>query len=101
MYQYCPKCKELIQDGDTCPECGVLLEITLELPTRELSNKEKWIYITGYLLLVLTAFWGRDLTQMEELTNGAIILLMFTAFSIFWYYIRGRGGLGWPPTWGF
>lgn len=71
----------------------------MDQPKRELTRQEKWMYIMGYIVLAITAFWGRDFTNMDEMINGVIIFGMFTAFSIFWFYFSERGGLGYP-IWG-
>lgn len=100
MYQHCPKCKELIEETDFCPHCNVDLNAPL-VTKRELSSKQKIMYALGYLILAFTAFFERDLTNRTDLIEGVVVFGAFVLFSALWFYIRGRGGLGRPPFWGF
>ena len=94
MYQYCPKCKKLIQETDTCPHCNTPLNTTQPKP--KLTTRQKTALILAYLVLAFAAFYGRNLTNTQEIIEGTIMLAAFTGLSIFWYYLGARGGIGYP-----
>ncbi len=100
MYQYCPGCKELIQEGDVCPHCQTVLVEKIE-GRKPLTRKEKALYLAGYLVLFISVFLGRDLTNRQDVTNGLIIYGVIIVFSGFWFIIREWGGVGYPPIWGY
>ena len=97
MYQICPHCKKTIEEeGDYCPHCHELLSTPVQL-VRPLTRKEIMMYIAGYILLAYSVFAGRDLSNFHELRDGLIIYGAVILFSAFWYWIRKKGGVGYPP----
>ncbi|MFH1180490.1 MAG: hypothetical protein V1710_09025 [Candidatus Bathyarchaeota archaeon] len=96
MYQYCPKCKRLIDETDVCPYCQTSLTDSHTQLKQKLSRKEIALYALGYILLAVIAFLGRDLTNMQELVEGTIIFGAFVGFSVLWFYFSARGGIGYP-----
>ena len=97
MYQICPHCREVVRDGDYCPHCCELLETRQVRRVRSITRREKGMYLLGYLLLAYSVFAGRDLSNMQELRDGLIVYGAVILFSAFWYWIRKRGGVGYPP----
>ena len=97
MYQHCPKCKKLVEETDVCPHCHTSLQ-TYSTVTymRKLTRKEIAMYALGYLILAFTAFFERDLTNMQDLIEGSIIFSVFVIFSVLWFYFGSHGGLGYP-----
>ncbi len=94
MYQICPKCRQPVAVEDTvCPRCDTEIE-----PFDSLKNRRRdTIYnIIGVMLLAVTAFFERDLTNDEDMVQGAIVFSALMMGSVVWLYIRGRGGTGYP-----
>ncbi len=52
--------------------------------------------IIGVLALAVTAFFERDITNYEDVAQGAIVFSALMMGSVFRFYIRGRGGIGYP-----
>ena len=96
MYQYCPKCKRLIEETETCPYCKTVIAEYTASPPHKLTRKEMAMYALGYLILAFVAFFQRDLSNTQELLEGTIIFGAFVAFSVLWFYFRARGGIGYP-----
>jgi RNA polymerase subunit RPABC4/transcription elongation factor Spt4 len=96
MYQYCPKCKKLIEETDVCPYCHTTLQTDSSEPKHKLTRKEIATYALGYLILTFVAFFERDLTNMLDLLIGSIIFGAFVSFSVLWFYFGSRGGTGYP-----
>ncbi|MCW4050206.1 MAG: zinc ribbon domain-containing protein [Candidatus Bathyarchaeota archaeon] len=97
MYQYCPVCKALVSEDDTaCPNCSASLQGEAGIQKRGLTQREIAYYVLGFVLLAIAAFYRRDLGNNEDLMNGTVIFGFLVIGSVFWYYIRGRGGIGYP-----
>lgn len=73
----------------------------MESSRGKLTRKDLTLYALGYILLAYVAFVERDLTNRADLMEGVVVFGGFVLFSTLWFYIRGRGGLGRPPYWGF
>ncbi len=87
MHQICPFCKKLVSEEHTkCLYCGNLL--TFEVKKKRLTKKEVIFYVIGFLLLFITIFYNRDLTNFSEIREGLIILVLITGFAVFFGRIR-------------
>ena len=53
-------------------------------------------YIIGVFALAVTAFWERDLGNFDDVIQGGVLFGALIIGSFFWFYIRGRGGMGYP-----
>lgn len=52
--------------------------------------------ILGAMALAVTAFWERDLGNFDDMAQGSVVFGALIFGSFFWFYIRGRGGMGYP-----
>ena len=51
-------------------------------------------YILGGFALAVTAFWERDLGNFDDMMQRGVVFGALIIGSFFWFYIRGRGGMG-------
>ncbi|MBD3173352.1 hypothetical protein GF326_12880 [Candidatus Bathyarchaeota archaeon] len=61
-----------------------------------MENREKAMYILGFLLFLFAAFFGRDISDQQELVEGIIILIGFMGIAVLAVYVSRRGGIGYP-----
>ena len=59
--------------------------------TSLMEEKEKIAYIIGSILVIVGAYAGRDLTDMNELIEGSAILALFVSVFIVLVYTNRRG----------
>ena len=94
MYQICPKCKLPVAMEDTvCPRCDTELRPVDSAKSR---RRDAVYIILGVMALAVTAFFERDLRNYEDMLQGGMIFGALIIGSFFWFYIRGRGGMGYP-----
>ena len=61
-----------------------------------METGEKAMYFLGFLLFLFGAFYGRDITDQQELIDGIIILIGFMGIVVLAVYVSRRGGVGYP-----
>lgn len=94
MYQICPKCKQPVAVEDSvCHRCHTELE-PIDSPKNR--RKDTIYYIIGAMALAVTAFFERDLSNFDDMLQGSIVFGALIMGSVLWFYIRGRGGMGYP-----
>ena len=80
-------------EDTVCPRCDTVLE-PLDSPK---SRRRDAVYIIlGVMALAVTTFWERDLGNFDDLVQGGVVFGALVFGSFFWFYIRGRGGMGYP-----
>ncbi len=47
-------------------------------------------------MFLFAAFYGRDITDQQELIEGIIILIGFMGIVVLAVYVSSRGGVGYP-----
>lgn len=47
-------------------------------------------------MFLFAAFYGRDITDQQELIEGIIILIGFMGIVVLAVYVSRRGGVGYP-----
>ena len=94
MYQICPRCKQPVANGETvCPRCDTILEPVDSAKSR---RRDTVYYIIGVIALAVTAFFERDLSNFDDIVQGGVVFSALIIGSFFWFYIRDRGGIGYP-----
>ena len=78
-------------EDPVCPRCHTELE-PLDSPRNR--RRDTIYYITGAMALAVTAFFKRDLSNFDDMLQGAIVFSALIMGSVFWFYIRG--GMGYP-----
>jgi hypothetical protein len=58
------------------------------------TGRDKLYYLLGVLLLLLAVFIDRDLSDAQQLLEGAVIFFALIMGSIFVIYLKERGGTG-------
>ena len=53
--------------------------------------KEKIAYLIGSLIVIIGAYAGRDLTNMNELLEGSAMVALFLCIFIVFVYMNRRG----------
>jgi hypothetical protein len=56
-----------------------------------MNLKEKILYLIGSLIVVYGAYAGRDLTNMNELLEGSVMVALFICIFIVFFYFNKRG----------
>lgn len=59
-----------------------------------MTGRDKLYYLLGVLLLLLAVFIDRDLSDAQQLLEGAVIFFALIMGSIFVIYLKERGGTG-------
>ncbi len=58
------------------------------------TGRDKLYYLLGVLLLLVAVFVDRDVSDAQELLDGAVIFFALILGAIFVIYINERGGTG-------
>jgi hypothetical protein len=58
------------------------------------TGRDKLYYLLGVLLLLAAAFVDRDLSDAQELLDGAVIFMALMMGAVFVIYVKERGGTG-------
>jgi hypothetical protein len=58
------------------------------------TGRDRLYYLLGVLLLLVAVFIDRDLSDAQELLDGAVIFSALMLGAIFVIYIKKRGGTG-------
>ena len=61
----------------------------------EMELKEKVAYIIGSIILIYGAYAERDLTKMNELIEGSLMIALFICIFIVFVYTNKRGKGDW------
>ena len=56
-----------------------------------MNPKEKTVYLIGFLLVIVGAYAGRDLTNTNELIEGSAMVALFVSVFIVLFYMNRRG----------
>ena len=56
-----------------------------------MNLKERIFYIAGSIILIVGAYAGRDLTNMNELIEGSAMVALFVCIFIVLFYMNKRG----------
>lgn len=56
-----------------------------------MNLKEKIAYLVGFLVVIIGAYAGRDLTNWDELIEGSAMVALFVCIFIVFVYINRRG----------
>ena len=59
-----------------------------------MTGRDKLYYLLGVLLLLASVFIDRDLSDAQQLLEGAVIFFALIMGSIFVIYLKERGGTG-------
>lgn len=62
---------------------------------KEMSEKERIMYLIGIVIVIVGAYAGRDLTNVNELIEGSAMVLLFVTAFIVLYYFNRRGVGDW------
>lgn len=76
-----------------CPRCDTKLEPVNSVKSH---RRDTIYYIIGIIALAITAFFERNLSNYEDMMQGGAVFAALIIGSFFWFYIRGRGGIGYP-----
>jgi hypothetical protein len=58
------------------------------------TGRDKLYYLLGVLLLLLAVVIDRDLSDAQQLLDGAVMFFALMIGSIFVIYVKERGGTG-------
>jgi hypothetical protein len=58
------------------------------------TGRDKLYYLLGVLLLLLAVFIDRDLSDAQQLLDGAVVFFALIIGAIFIIYVKERGGTG-------
>lgn len=56
-----------------------------------MNLKEKIVYLIGFLIVIVGAYAGRDLTNTNELLEGSAMVALFFCVFIVFVYMNRRG----------
>ena len=59
-----------------------------------MTRRDRLYYLLGVLLLLVAVFVDRDLSDAQELLDGAVIFFALMLGAVFIIYIKDRGGTG-------
>ena len=62
---------------------------------KNINEKEQMMYIIGFLIVIVGAYAGRDLTNMNELIEGTAMIALFVCMFIVLVYMNRRGVGDW------
>jgi Na+/pantothenate symporter len=57
--------------------------------------KEKIAYIFGVLIIIIGAFGGRDLSNMDDVFEGVVMIMFFVSIYLMFLYVNKRGVGDW------
>ncbi len=60
-----------------------------------MTGRDRLYYLLGALLLLVSVFIDRDISDMGELLEGTILFAALLIMFVFALYVRGKGGTGW------
>ncbi len=80
-------------EDTVCPRCDTELE---PVDSVKSHRRDTIYYIIGIIALAITAFFERDLSNYDDMVQGGVVFGALIIGSFFWFYIRGRGGIGYP-----
>jgi len=58
------------------------------------TGRDRLYYVLGVLALLVAVFFDRDISDAQELLDGAVIFFALIMGAIFVIYIKERGGTG-------
>jgi hypothetical protein len=58
------------------------------------TGRDRLYYLLGVLLFLVAVFIDRDLSDPQEMLDGAVIFFALMVGAVFVFYIKGRGGTG-------
>jgi hypothetical protein len=58
------------------------------------TGRDKLYYLLGVLLLLAAVFIDKDISDAQELLDGAVIFFALIIVAIFVIYVKERGGTG-------
>ena len=56
-----------------------------------MNPKERIVYLIGFLIVIVGAYAGRDLTNTNELLEGSAMVALFVCMFIVLAYMNRRG----------
>jgi hypothetical protein len=80
-------------EDTVCPRCDTELE---PVDSVKSHRRDTIYYIIGIIALAITAFFERDLSNYDDMVQGGVVFGALIIGSFFWFYIRGRSGIGYP-----
>lgn len=57
--------------------------------------KEKIAYILGFIVIIIGAFGGKDLSNMNDVFEGAVMIMFFVSIYLMVLYVNKRGVGDW------
>ena len=60
-----------------------------------MKNKEKIAYILGLIVIIIGAFGGRDLSNMDDIFEGTVMIMFFVSVFLVFLYMNKRGVGDW------
>jgi Na+/pantothenate symporter len=57
--------------------------------------KEKIAYILGFIVIIIGAFGGKDLSNMNDVFEGAVMIMFFVSIYLMFLYVNKRGVGDW------
>lgn len=57
--------------------------------------KEKIAYILGFIVIMIGAFGGKDLSNMDDVFEGVVMIMFFVSVYLMFLYMNKRGVGDW------
>ncbi len=57
--------------------------------------KEKIAYILGFIVIIIGAFGGRDLSNIDDVLEGLVMIMFFVSVYLVFLYMNKRGVGDW------
>jgi Na+/pantothenate symporter len=57
--------------------------------------KKKIAYIFGFIVIIIGAFGGRDLSNMDDVFEGVAMIMFFVSIYLMFLYMNKRGVGDW------
>jgi len=57
--------------------------------------KEKIAYILGFIVIVIGALGGKDLSNMDDVFEGVVMIMFFVSIYLMFLYMNKRGVGDW------
>ena len=53
-----------------------------------MKNKEKIAYILGVIVIIIGAFGGKDLSNMDDVFEGVVMIMFFVSVYLMFLYMN-------------
>jgi Na+/pantothenate symporter len=57
--------------------------------------KEIIAYVFGFIVIIIGAFGGKDLSNMDDVFEGAVMIMFFISIYLMFLYMNKRGVGDW------